>query len=131
MINGGLQTIDDCQQALDTFALDGVMLGRAAYYSPWLLADVDRRLFGDASPPIDRHQVVEAMIDYACARMAEGTPLASITRHMLALYQAVPGARAWRRLLSERAPRVGTAQPQAIEVMRAALACVEPGRAAA
>jgi tRNA-dihydrouridine synthase A len=57
--------------------------------------------------------------------------MASITRHMLALYQAVPGARAWRRLLSERAPKVGTAQSQAIEVMRAALACVEPDRAAA
>jgi tRNA-dihydrouridine synthase A len=131
VINGGLQTIEDCHAALDTFGLDGVMLGRAAYYSPWLLADVDRSLFGDATRTVDRREVVEAMIDYACARMAEGTPMASITRHMLALYQAVPGARAWRRLLSERAPKVGTAQSQAIEVMRAALACVEPDRAAA
>jgi tRNA-dihydrouridine synthase A len=131
VINGGLQTIFDCRAALDTLALDGVMLGRAAYYSPWLLSEVDAALFDDASRTVDRREVVEAMIDYACARMAEGTPLAAITRHMLALYQSVPGARAWRRLLSERAPKVGTAQAQGIEVMRAALACVDPDRAAA
>ena len=131
VINGGLQTLDDCHAALDSFVLDGVMLGRAAYYSPWLLSGVDGALFDDHSRTVDRRDGVEAMIDYACARMAEGTPLASVTRHMLALYQSVPGARAWRRVLSERAPRVGTAQAQGIEVIRAALACVEPDQAAA
>lgn len=123
VLNGGLVTLDDARCALQS--LDGVMLGRAAYYSPWMLARVDGELFGSKAPGPDRHEVVEAMIDYACRQMAEGTPLAAITRHMLALYQAVPGARAWRRLLSERGPRVGTAQALGIEVMRAALACVE------
>ena len=131
VLNGGLVTLQTVQQVLagsddpeHTACIDGVMLGRAAYYSPWMLADVDRNLFGDdrATTPA---QVVDAMIDYACAQLAHGTPLSSITRHMLGLFQAIPGARAWRRMLSERAPRVGTSQPQAIELMRAALACVD------
>ena len=124
VLNGGLVSLDDSQRAIQT--LDGVMLGRAAYYTPWMLADVDRLLFDDPNE-ITPEAVVEAMTGYACARLAEGTPLASITRHMLGLYQGIPGARAWRRTLSERAPKVGTRQDLAIEVLRLACACVQGG----
>ncbi|MBC7780334.1 MAG: tRNA dihydrouridine(20/20a) synthase DusA, partial [Proteobacteria bacterium] len=111
VLNGGLTTLGAAQAALDR--VDGVMLGRAAYYSPWLLAEVDRALFDEpASSPVDAAvaptlnagEVVETMIDYACGQLAQGTPLTSITRHMLGLFQGVAGARAWRRTLSERAP---------------------------
>jgi tRNA-dihydrouridine synthase A len=124
VLNGGLATIDDCRRGL--VRLDGVMLGRAAYYSPWLLASVDRDLFGEDARSPTRREVVESMIAYAMRQLGEGTPLASITRHLLPLFQGMPGARAWRRMLSEQAPRVGTRQAMATEVMLGALACIEP-----
>ena len=77
------------------------MLGRAAYHNPYLLAEVDRRFFGDLRPPLSRHQVVARMLPYVEQELAAGTRLHHITRHILGLYQGVPGARAWRRYLSE------------------------------
>ena len=99
-INGGIRTLDEAETHLAT--LDSVMIGRAAYETPYILADADRRLFGGAPGP-DRHAVVEAMIPYAEERLSRGAPLSSITRHMLGLFQGLPGARAWRRHLSENA----------------------------
>lgn len=108
-INGGIRTLDEAEEHLAT--LDSVMIGRAAYETPYLLADADRRLFGGASSSDsigpDRHAVVEAMIPYVEDRMAKGTPLSAITRHMLGLFQGLPGARAWRRHISENAHRPG------------------------
>ena len=99
-INGGIRTLDEAETHLTT--LDSVMIGRAAYETPYILADADRRLFGGAPGP-DRHAVVEAMIPYVEERLSRGAPLSSITRHMLGLFQGLPGARAWRRHLSENA----------------------------
>jgi tRNA-dihydrouridine synthase A len=119
VINGGLTTIDACRAQLAQ--VDGVMLGRAAYHDPWLLAGVDAALFGEPQRPLARRAIVEAMIGYAARERATGTPLAAITRHLLGLYQGQPGARLWRRALAEgaRAPAAGP------EVIGAALACVE------
>ncbi|WP_449227848.1 tRNA dihydrouridine(20/20a) synthase DusA [Azospirillum argentinense] len=99
-INGGIRTLDEAEGHLAT--LDSVMIGRAAYETPFILADADRRLFGGEPGP-DRYAVVEAMAAYAEERMRQGAPLSAITRHMLGLFQGLPGARAWRRHISENA----------------------------
>lgn len=105
VINGGITTLEQCRTHLAR--VDGVMLGREAYRNPYLLAAVDRALFGECAAPPSRREVVEAMIAYAARRRARGEPLHRVTRHMLGLYQGRPGARAWRRHLSEHAHRAG------------------------
>ena len=105
--NGGIGSLDEAAAHLG--AVDGAMLGRAAYRTPWLLADVDRRFFADPGPPRDRWEVADALAEYAARRMAEGTPLKSIARHAMGLFHGLAGARAWRRALAEdaRAPGAG------------------------
>ena len=103
-INGGIRTLDEAAEHLAD--LDSVMIGRAAYETPYILADADRRFFGGEPGP-DRQAVVEAMIPYVEDRLSKGTPLSAITRHMLGLFQGLPGARAWRRHISENAHRPG------------------------
>jgi tRNA-dihydrouridine synthase A len=83
--------------------VDGVMLGRAAYQSPYLLAAVDCDLFAETGPQMSRHDAVAAMIPYCREQIEKGVPLQAITRHMLGLFQGLPGARHWRRVLSEEA----------------------------
>jgi len=101
VLNGGQLTLD---AAADTLAgLDGVMLGRAAYHDPWLLADVDRRLFGAVVPVQTREEVVARMSVYLRREAARGTAPRHIVRHMLGLYQGMRGARQWRRRLSDAA----------------------------
>jgi len=105
--------------------VDGAMIGRAAYENPYLLAEADQRLFGSTEPPLTRHQVIQAFRPYLETQLQQGTPLHGLTRHILGLFQGVPGARAWRRQLSEPACRRGAG----VEVLEAALQCVaEPGR---
>jgi tRNA-dihydrouridine synthase A len=99
LLNGGLDSIGSALQ--HGAGLDGVMLGRAAYHDPWLLAEADRCIYGDDTRPLVRAEVVVAMADYAQRQIAEGVPLRSIVRHMLGLYHGRPGARAWRRTLSD------------------------------
>jgi tRNA-dihydrouridine synthase A len=101
VINGGIPDIEAAAPHLA--ALDGVMLGRAAYQTPWILARVDRAIFGDDTAAPDRWDVVETMVEYAARRGAEGVPLKSITRHMMGLFHGLPGARSWRRMLGEEA----------------------------
>ena len=96
-LNGGIVTADETLVQLARF--DGVMIGRAAYKSPAILAELSHRLFG--KPPITRLSVVEKMADYAARKQSEGTKLHSITRHMLGLYNGFAGARLWRRTLGE------------------------------
>jgi len=118
VINGGITDLDQAEAHLAQ--VDGVMLGRAAYHTPWLLADVDRRLYGDANPISDRHQAAAAMRPYIAAQLAAGVRLNAITRHMLGLFAGVPGARAWRRHLSGHSTRPGAG----LEVLDQALALV-------
>ncbi|MBK1690782.1 tRNA dihydrouridine(20/20a) synthase DusA [Ectothiorhodospira mobilis] len=105
VINGGLATVEQMQGQLAH--VDGVMVGREAYHNPYMLARVDAALYGDEGPVPTRHQVVERFLPYVEARLAEGVPLQTMTRHILGLFQGVPGARAWRRHLSEHAHRPG------------------------
>lgn len=105
VLNGGLAGIDDALPHLDS--VDGVMLGRAAYQDPYLLAAVDARVFGDDRAVPDRWQVAEAMAGYADRMGLAGVRLPAITRHMLGLFNGLPGARQWRRTLAEQAVRAG------------------------
>jgi len=118
ILNGGITNLDQCTEHLETF--DGVMLGRAAYQTPELLGRVDARLFG-AAESVSAPQAIRAYEPYIAARLSEGASLHSMTRHMLGLFAGQPGARQWRRILSEQAPRKGAG----LEVLRAALAAVE------
>ncbi|MFN4183301.1 MAG: tRNA dihydrouridine(20/20a) synthase DusA [Hyphomonas sp.] len=118
ILNGGISTIDQCRDHLATY--DGVMLGRAAYQTPGLLGQVDAELFGEGAV-IAPGDAVRAYEPYIAARLAEGASLHAMTRHMLGLFAGQPGARQWRRTLSEQGVKKGAG----LEVLRAALGAVE------
>jgi len=99
VLNGGLADWASIDREFD--GVDGVMLGRAAYHDPYLLADVDRRLFGETDAAPSRADVVDTMIAYADAELARGTSLRAITRHLLGLYHGVRGGRQFRQILSD------------------------------
>lgn len=108
IINGGITTLEQAQQHLTQ--VDGAMLGRAAYHNPYLLAVVDRRFYGEATPPPTRQDILAQLLPYVSEHLNNGGQLHHVTRHILGLYHGVPGARAWRRHLSEQAhlPSTGT-----------------------
>ncbi|WP_083930971.1 tRNA dihydrouridine(20/20a) synthase DusA [Solimonas variicoloris] len=107
VLNGGVRSLDACTTHLAQ--VDGVMLGREVYENPYVLADVDARLFGDEHPVASRDEILARMQDYAAQQLAGGgTALNHITRHILGLYRNQPGGRAFRRVLSERATRPGS-----------------------
>ncbi len=120
VLNGGLISMAQCQahvavpdpQSVEALngnpagdalqhALDGVMLGREAYHNPWLLSEVDPVLFGAPAPCVDRAQVVDALASHACALVARGGRVRDLSRHVLGLFNGLPGARRWRRMLSD------------------------------
>jgi tRNA-dihydrouridine synthase A len=105
ILNGGIKTLEESAAHLDDF--HGVMLGRAAYQTPALLGQVDAQLFGEGAAPISPFEAVAAYRPYLEARLAEGVRLSSMTRHMLGLFNGMPGARLWRRVLSEQGPKPG------------------------
>ncbi|WP_035375353.1 tRNA dihydrouridine(20/20a) synthase DusA [Acinetobacter haemolyticus] len=94
-INGGIKTFDETQQHLQH--VDGVMIGREAYHNPYLLAEMGQ-LWNLEAP--DRFEIMQQMMPYIHQRVAEGAPLSIITRHILGLFQNLPGARKWRQALS-------------------------------
>ncbi|MBS1270230.1 MAG: tRNA-dihydrouridine(20/20a) synthase [Gammaproteobacteria bacterium] len=105
VINGGF---DDLGAARDQLRwVDGVMIGRAAYSDPYLLADVDQLFFGAKSPPMTRMEILNHYTVYCAAQLERGVPLCRLTRHIVGLFQGCRGARAWRRYLSEHAHRPG------------------------
>nr|WP_255424600.1 tRNA dihydrouridine(20/20a) synthase DusA [Aquitalea sp. FJL05] len=99
LLNGGVKTNAEIAEHLRH--VDGVMVGREAYHNPWLMADWDAAFYGDDSTAVSRQQVVDAMLPYIRARLAEGHKLRNIARHILGLFQGMPGARQWRRMLSD------------------------------
>ncbi|MEZ8100651.1 tRNA dihydrouridine(20/20a) synthase DusA [Vibrio bivalvicida] len=115
-INGGVKTLAESKEHLQH--LDGVMVGREAYQNPYILAEVDQQIFGLDKPVKKRTQVVEEMYPYIEQQLSNGAYLGHITRHMLGLFQNMPGARQWRRYISENAHKPGSG----IEVVEAALA---------
>jgi tRNA-dihydrouridine synthase A len=125
IINGGIATLDEA--AAHMAYVDGAMLGRAAYQNPWLLAEVDSRFHGESAAPRSRLEVLEAFLPYVERELAQGTHLHAMTRHILGLFQGQPGARAFRRHISENAPRPGAG----IEVIREAMQKVASVPAAA
>jgi len=119
IINGGIKDVTSAAPHLAH--VDGVMLGRAVCADPFVLADVDSRLYGLTAMPLDRLTVVRRMLPYIERELARGTRLPAITKHLLNLVQGLPGARAFRRHLSENAVREGAGP----EVVEEALARVE------
>ena len=99
IINGGITT----QQEIDEHLLhvDGVMLGREAYHNPYLMADFDARYYGDETEVKTRQQIIHAMLPYIAAQLKNEVRINNITRHMLGLMTGMPGARAYRRQLSD------------------------------
>lgn len=114
ILNGGISTVGECHQHLEH--VDGVMIGRQAYHDPWLLTDLEVE-FGDTAHIVTRAGIIEMMLPYIERELAAGVFLKHITRHMLGLFAGQPGARAWRRYLSEKAHRRGAG----IEVVQQAL----------
>ena len=98
-INGGIVTLEQVGNFLDR--VDGVMIGRAAYDNPYLFATVDRDFYGVSATIPTRHQIVEAMLPYIDYWLGKGVRPNSITRHMLQLFASQPGAKRWKRYLSE------------------------------
>ena len=117
-LNGGLTSVEDSLPHLDH--LDGVMLGRAAYQAPAIMLKVDPLIFGKPQRHPDMISAMSAYRTYLAAELDKGTPLHAMTRHILGAFNTLPGARQWRRYLSENAPR----KEAGIEVFEAALELV-------
>ncbi|MCG3168966.1 MAG: tRNA-dihydrouridine(20/20a) synthase [Pseudomonadales bacterium] len=118
VINGGIASLDACTAHLEH--VDGVMLGRAAYHDPWLLARVDSRLFGDTDPLRTRHEALEAFLPYVERELAHGRRLCQLSRHVLGLFHGCPGGKRFRRYIAEHAYRADAG----MGVLRAAAALV-------
>jgi tRNA-dihydrouridine synthase A len=119
VLNGGIRSLAEVRQHLNSLAgpVDGVMIGRQAYHDPFLLASVDGQFYGDQRPTPGRREVVASYIRYMERELSRGVRLSDMTRHMLGLFHGQPGARAWRRHLTEGARRVGAGA----DVIRSAL----------
>jgi tRNA-dihydrouridine synthase A len=115
--NGGIRTIEQARAQLAR--VDGVMIGREAYQNPYALAEWERALLGTATPAPSRCEIIERLMPYVERELAEGTALRAITRHVLGLFNGVPGARAWRRHLSEAAHRPGAGARVVLNAMEA------------
>lgn len=124
-LNGGITTLEEAERHLEW--ADGVMLGRAAYQNPFVLADVDTLIFGETKPSPSREAVIEALLPYASQHVARGGRLNNITRHILGLYHGQPRGRAYRRWLSENAVLPGAGA----EVLEVALDIVAGRKSAA
>ena len=122
VLNGGIASLDAAAAHLGQ--VDGVMLGRAAYQTPYILADVDRRFFGDVAPAVSRAGALEGLVDYAEAHVMRGGRLCNISRHVLGLYHGRTRGRAFRRHLSENAVRAGAGG----EILHEAVEIAERGQ---
>lgn len=119
VINGGIANLEEAERHLQH--VDGVMLGRAAYQTPYMLADVDRRFFADVRTAPSRADVLEGLIAYAQGHVQGGGRVNNVARHALGLYHGRPRARAYRRSLSENATGAGATA----EVLQEAMALAE------
>lgn len=115
VLNGGVQDLSAARGHLEK--VDGVMIGRAAYQDPYLLAEADRRVFGDASTALSREAVAAALLPYAEQLASEGLPVKYLTRHILGLFNGERGARLWRRYLSENAHLPGAGPRVILEAL--------------
>ncbi len=106
IINGGIKTLEESEQHLTQ--VDGVMIGREAYHNPYMMIEVDQRIYGD---PVENHltrmEVLEAYMEYMQRQMSRGVYLKHMSRHLLGLFSGQNGAKAWRRYISENAHKEG------------------------
>jgi tRNA-dihydrouridine synthase A len=123
VLNGGLVDVETALAQLP--AVDGVMLGRAAYHEPYRLHELDAALFGHDVQP--REALLRRFLPYVQAQLDRGVALKHLTRHVLGLFHGQPGGRAFRQVLSEQAPRPGAG----VEVIERALAATRPRELAA
>ncbi len=114
-INGGVTDLDQIERHWQR--VDGVMMGRSVYRNPWLLTEVERRFYDRSEPVGSRVEVVHAYLDYIERQLLNGVLLSQMSRHLLPLFHAQPGARGWRRYLSEHSPARGAG----VEVIERAL----------
>ncbi len=115
VLNGGIRSLEQARSGLAH--LDGVMLGREAYQNPFALAEWERSLYGSAEPLPERAEIVRRLLPYVERELGDGTPLRAISRHILGLFNDQPGARAWRRHLSEAAHRPGAGAEVLLEAL--------------
>ncbi len=119
ILNGGLKNIADIAEQLQS--VDGVMIGREAYTNPYFLAEVEKKFFQDAESVKTRHAIIENLLPYIEEQLTNNVKLSSITRHILGVFQGEPGARGWRRYLSENAFKTGAN----VDVIKTALKQVQ------
>lgn len=105
IINGGICDLETTQAQLEK--VDGVMMGREVYHNPYILAEVDQRFFASTEKVLSRFEIVERLFPYMQEELSKGTRLHSISRHILGIFNGRPGARKWRRYISENAPPAG------------------------
>jgi len=122
VVNGGITALDDARAHLRQ--VDGVMIGREAYQNPYMLAHVDKDIFGIDKDPVSRDDVIAGLLPYAEQHLRSGGKLNHISRHILGLFQGVPGAKKFRRHLSENAYRTDAG----IEVLEQAYRLVSETR---
>lgn len=115
VLNGGIETLEAAQQHLQTF--DGVMLGRSIYHNPYLLAQVDAMVFQQPSEIPERVAIIESLLPYIRQHIRQGGRLNHISRHILGLFQGQPGAKAWRRHISEHAHKSGATEQVITEAL--------------
>jgi len=115
ILNGGIKNIGDIRDSLQH--VDGVMIGRAAYQNPYFLAEVEREIFQTENVR-SRGEVMEALLHYINRSLQKGIPLKDITRHILGLYQGLPGARRWRQALSQEAYKPAANMNAVLEAMK-------------
>ncbi len=116
ILNGGVRSLEQASRLLEN--VDGIMIGREAYQNPWMFAQADTRFFDGAYQPQSRYQVLDALLPFIEQQLEQGVALQRISRHILGLFRGVPGARSWRRHLSEHAHR----KRAGVEVIRQAAA---------
>jgi tRNA-dihydrouridine synthase A len=116
VINGGVNDLPTAQQQLEH--VDGVMMGREVYHNPYILAEVDQLLYQSVEPVLSREEIFEAFIPYVERELTKGTRLHSMSRHILGLFNGLPGARKWRRYISENAPRADAGVDIGIEILK-------------
>jgi tRNA-dihydrouridine synthase A len=121
VLNGGILTLEAARDALAW--ADGVMIGRAAYQDPYILATADCEVFGEVGTPPTRREAIEAFLSHVAAQLEQGQPLNRMMKHTLGLFAGQPGARHWKRTLSERGHLPGAG----VDVVREALAGVPSG----
>lgn len=120
IVNGGIKTLEQCEQHLQH--LDGVMMGREVYHNPFVMSEVDARIYGLPAREINQFEVLDQYMAYMEQQLAQGVYLKQMSRHLLGLFAGQPGAKAWRRYISENAYKEGAG----IDVIQKAVSFLGP-----